>query len=61
MWHSTSVTAEDFALNYTTKREGSFGLGIGLSVCQQIIMQHQGWIDVDSQPNHYTTMTVWLP
>ncbi|EGQ8093750.1 cyclic nucleotide-binding domain-containing protein [Vibrio cholerae] len=50
-----------FALNYTTKREGNFGLGIGLSVCQQIIMQHQGWIDVDSQPNHYTTMTVWLP
>lgn len=50
-----------FALNYTTKREGNFGLGIGLSVCQQIILQHQGWIEVDSQPNLYTTMTVWLP
>lgn len=50
-----------FALNYTTKREGNFGLGIGLSVCQQIILQHQGWIDVQSEPHHYTTMTVWLP
>lgn len=50
-----------FALNYTTKREGHFGLGIGLSVCQQIIHQHQGWIEVDSQPGEYTTMRVWLP
>ncbi|MCR9387074.1 ATP-binding protein [Vibrio metoecus] len=50
-----------FALNYTTKREGNFGLGIGLSVCQQIILQHQGWIEVESEPNLYTTMTVWLP
>jgi len=50
-----------FALNYTTKREGNFGLGIGLSVCQQIVLQHQGWIDVDSELGHYTTMSVWLP
>ncbi|MCG3728171.1 ATP-binding protein [Vibrio cincinnatiensis] len=50
-----------FALNYTTKREGHFGLGIGLSVCQQIVHQHQGWIEVDSQLGEYTTMRVWLP
>ncbi|MFL7865279.1 ATP-binding protein [Vibrio cincinnatiensis] len=50
-----------FALNYTTKREGHFGLGIGLSVCQQIVHQHQGWIEVDSQVGEYTTMRVWLP
>lgn len=50
-----------FALNFTTKREGNFGLGIGLSVCQQIVRQHQGWIEVDSQPGEYTTMHVWLP
>ncbi|NAW67935.1 cyclic nucleotide-binding domain-containing protein [Vibrio sp. V27_P1S3P104] len=50
-----------FALNYTTKREGHFGLGIGLSICQQIVHQHRGWIAVDSQVNKYTTMQVWLP
>lgn len=50
-----------FELNYTTKREGNFGLGIGLSVCQQIIHQHNGWIDVDSKLGDYTDMRVWLP
>ncbi|WP_275724206.1 ATP-binding protein [Vibrio furnissii] len=55
------LKAQIFALNYTTKREGNFGLGIGLSVCQQIVLQHQGWIAVDSQPHQYTTMSVWLP
>lgn len=50
-----------FALNYTTKREGDFGLGIGLSVCQQIVRQHQGWINVDSEVGQHTTMQVWLP
>ncbi len=50
-----------FALNYTTKREGNFGLGIGLSICQQIIHQHNGWIDVESKLGEYTIMRVWLP
>ncbi|MGR5456648.1 sensor histidine kinase, partial [Vibrio alfacsensis] len=31
-----------FELNFTTKKEGNFGLGIGLSVCQQILNQHKG-------------------
>ncbi|MGR2766979.1 ATP-binding protein [Photobacterium ganghwense] len=50
-----------FELNYTTKREGNFGLGIGLSVCQQIIHQHNGTIRVESEPGHYTRMIVTLP
>ncbi len=50
-----------FELNFTTKKEGNFGLGIGLSICQQIVTAHKGWIDVDSEPNKYTRMTVWLP
>ncbi|MFA0698352.1 sensor histidine kinase, partial [Vibrio sp. 10N.222.49.C9] len=29
-----------FELNFTTKKQGDFGLGIGLSVCQQIVHQH---------------------
>ncbi|MDB1123953.1 ATP-binding protein [Vibrio algarum] len=50
-----------FELNYTTKKEGNFGLGIGLSVCHQILAQHGGWIEVESSPNEYTKMIVWLP
>lgn len=50
-----------FELNFTTKHEGNFGLGIGLHVCQQIIAQHQGRIGVRSEPGVYTCMTVSLP
>lgn len=50
-----------FELNYTTKKEGNFGLGIGLSICLQIIHAHGGWIDVDSVVGQYTCMTIWLP
>ncbi|WP_353498598.1 ATP-binding protein [Vibrio sp. CB1-14] len=50
-----------FELNYTTKREGNFGLGIGLSICQQILAQHQGWIEATSEVGKYTNMAVYIP
>jgi signal transduction histidine kinase len=50
-----------FELNFTTKKEGNFGLGIGLSVCQQIVRQHQGWIEIESEPNVGTKMIVTIP
>ncbi|WP_026959672.1 ATP-binding protein [Aliagarivorans taiwanensis] len=50
-----------FELNFTTKREGNFGLGIGLSVCQQIINQHGGTISLESEPAHGTRFTIHLP
>ncbi|KJY84799.1 ATPase [Vibrio galatheae] len=50
-----------FTLNFTTKKEGNFGLGIGLSVCQQIVHQHGGHIEVESIVNKFTKMSVWLP
>ncbi|MGF1679951.1 ATP-binding protein [Photobacterium minamisatsumaniensis] len=50
-----------FELNYTTKREGNFGLGIGLSVCQQIVQQHNGNIKVESEQGRFTKMIVTLP
>ncbi|KII75727.1 ATP-binding protein [Vibrio renipiscarius] len=58
---SKALQQQIFALNFTTKREGNFGLGIGLSVCQQIIQQHGGTIEVESIVEQYTKMSVWLP
>ncbi|GAA4498376.1 ATP-binding protein [Pseudaeromonas paramecii] len=55
------LQARIFELNFTTKRDGNFGLGIGLHVCQQIIAQHQGRIAVRSVPGRYTCMAVCLP
>ncbi|WP_394152093.1 ATP-binding protein [Vibrio maritimus] len=50
-----------FELNYTTKKEGNFGLGIGLSICQQILAQHKGWIEAHSECGQYTNMAVFIP
>lgn len=56
-----SIKKEIFALNYTTKREGNFGLGIGLSVSRQIVEQHGGSITVESSIGEFTVMIVTLP
>ncbi|MCE2595151.1 cyclic nucleotide-binding domain-containing protein [Motilimonas cestriensis] len=56
--------ARIFELNYTTKREGNFGLGIGLTVCQQIVKRHHGEIKVISSndaQSHFTRFEVYLP
>jgi signal transduction histidine kinase len=44
---------------YTTRPEGG-GMGLGLSICHQIIEQHRGEIDVKSRPGE-TVFTVRLP
>jgi signal transduction histidine kinase len=49
---------------YTTKspdEEGHGGTGLGLSVCRQIIEQHQGRIRVESVVGQGSTFTVKLP
>jgi signal transduction histidine kinase len=38
-----------------------FGLGLGLSICYGIIQKHGGQITVESQPDHGTSFTIWLP
>ena len=43
---------------YGTKPQG---LGLGLFISQDIVKQHGGRIDVDSQLGEGTTFTVWLP
>jgi nitrogen fixation negative regulator NifL len=42
----------------TTK---GYGLGLGLSICYDIIQKHGGKITVDSQPGQGTMFTIWLP
>ena len=49
---------------YTTKEpddNGHGGTGLGLSVCRQIIEQHQGRIRVESLVGKGSTFTVKLP
>jgi signal transduction histidine kinase len=55
------IQSKIFELNYTTKKKGNFGLGIGLTVCQQIVSQHRGRIEVHSQLGVFTRFTVTLP
>lgn len=53
--------ARVFDLRFTT-RQGrvEFGLGLGLRICQDIVAQHNGTIDVESEPGR-TCFTVTLP
>ena len=55
------VLEKIFELNYTSKREGNFGLGIGLTICSQIIKRHGGSIEAQSQPNAFTRFIITLP
>lgn len=50
-----------FELNYTSKSEGNFGLGIGLTICSQIIKRHGGTIEVESELNVFTRFIITLP
>jgi len=55
------VLEKIFELNYTSKREGNFGLGIGLTICSQIIKRHGGNIEVESEENQFTRFIITLP
>lgn len=47
---------------FTTKPTGKGNIGLGLSICFDIIVQeHQGEIRVESEPNQFTRFRVFLP
>jgi two-component system sensor histidine kinase AtoS len=43
---------------FTTRKDGT---GFGLPICEKIIEQHKGWIEVASKEGYYTKVTVRLP
>ncbi|MEW6519016.1 MAG: ATP-binding protein [Thermodesulfobacteriota bacterium] len=49
-----------FEPSFSTK-PASEGVGLGLTVSRELIAQHHGEINLESQPNDHTTVTVELP
>ena len=45
---------------FTTKKEGA-GVGLGLSTIFGIVERHGGKITVETEPEHGTAFTLWLP
>jgi signal transduction histidine kinase len=58
----TGIPARDlprvFEAFFSTKTDGG---GLGLSLCREIVLRHNGKIEIDSTPDVGTTVTVYLP
>jgi len=49
---------EIFKPFFTTKQKGT---GLGLKICRDIVLDHEGVIDLESAPEKGTTFRVWIP
>ncbi len=55
------IQTKIFEAYFTTKTSsGSTGMGLGLAVCQKIVLDHNGRLDVQSKPGD-TTFTIRIP
>ncbi|MCO5387572.1 MAG: sensor histidine kinase [Desulfosporosinus sp.] len=52
---------ERFYRSDGARRRDGGGSGLGLSICQSIVKNHGGAIDIQSERGRGTSVTIWLP
>ena len=46
---------------FYSRRRGGGGSGLGLAIVMRIVVDHGGHIEVDSEPDHGTTIHLFFP
>ncbi|MBQ9090096.1 MAG: PAS domain-containing protein [Alphaproteobacteria bacterium] len=59
--HNINRLFERFYRVDTVRTKSIEGTGLGLGIAQQIVMEHDGLIDIHSSPTRGTTFSVYLP